>query len=392
MSTVIITSPTAADRAVRFHDECVLIPEPQQRSRMPRLVTKSVSLPLWKRRGSDVAETEPPSSVDFGFKVPMPRFTTKSFSQTRDEFIPQSCLVHQTSPITASPPSTPPLPPRVRRASSLPFAHPDLVTVPLRPCCADCETIWEESMKEGEEWKEKFTRGARRRRNSSSDAPSAMLHNHHHHAARSSPFAGVLSIKVDEVDQRRRSGEKVRIQPEDANASDDDGDISKFTAAIASLTVSIQEEDEDQLFPLPSPKRSPNGSPLPSPAASSSSLGLSGAKDTPDKCVVGAAKKTDLNPGTLLPPIRTAPLSPPLLPRISASAPLPSRNISLSTLPSDMDFLEADKLLSSPALSRTSRSPMSPASQKKAPKGNAFVKAGSEIFRGVIGLGSPPMM
>jgi hypothetical protein len=40
----------APPRLVRFDDECVLIPDAVPTSRRPRIVTKSYSLPLWKRR------------------------------------------------------------------------------------------------------------------------------------------------------------------------------------------------------------------------------------------------------------------------------------------------------------------------------------------------------
>jgi hypothetical protein len=34
--------------------------------------------------------------------------------------------------------------------------------IPLPPCCPDCTKTLEEALKKGEEWKEKFSRGARR--------------------------------------------------------------------------------------------------------------------------------------------------------------------------------------------------------------------------------------
>ncbi|RXW21060.1 hypothetical protein EST38_g4791 [Candolleomyces aberdarensis] len=44
--------------------------------------------------------------------------------------------------------------------------------VPLRPCCPDCTKTLEEALKKGEEWKEKFSRGAKRRRRRSSSVTS----------------------------------------------------------------------------------------------------------------------------------------------------------------------------------------------------------------------------
>ena len=54
-------------QVVQFDDTCVLIPDPVVQSRMPRLVKKSYSLPLWRRRSSsnpplDVAEVLPGTS------------------------------------------------------------------------------------------------------------------------------------------------------------------------------------------------------------------------------------------------------------------------------------------------------------------------------------------
>jgi len=158
-----------------------------------------------------------------------------------------------------------------------------------------------------------------------------------------------------------------------------------------SLAVPVREEDEDQLFPLPSPKRSPSSSPVPSPTASSSSLALGGAKDSSNGCVNEAAKQGVSNSGRLLTPSRSSIRSPPSpsLTQIPASAPLPFRSPSPLAGPSDLDFLEADKLLSSPPLSR---GPRASTVRRKPSKGNVFVKAGSGILKGVIGLGSPPMM
>lgn len=43
---------------VHFDDTCVLIPDPVVQSRMPRLIKKSYSLPLWRRRSN----SNPPSA------------------------------------------------------------------------------------------------------------------------------------------------------------------------------------------------------------------------------------------------------------------------------------------------------------------------------------------
>lgn len=52
------TAMTVEARGVRFDDECVLIPNPQPRSRMPKLLAKSSSF-IFKRKPSH----EPPSPL-----------------------------------------------------------------------------------------------------------------------------------------------------------------------------------------------------------------------------------------------------------------------------------------------------------------------------------------
>ena len=61
---------------VRFDHDCVVIPDPTPTSRLPRLVTKSYSLPLWKRKRdpSQVSEPENEAAEDHVvFKVSVPR-------------------------------------------------------------------------------------------------------------------------------------------------------------------------------------------------------------------------------------------------------------------------------------------------------------------------------
>ena len=48
------------ERAVRFEETCVLIPEATKPSRTPRLVTKSLSLPLWRKGAFSIGS--PPST------------------------------------------------------------------------------------------------------------------------------------------------------------------------------------------------------------------------------------------------------------------------------------------------------------------------------------------
>jgi len=76
-------SPASSDndgRVVRFDNECVLIPE-YSSQRGPRVVTRSYSLPLWKRRGAPTSETDAihdlssnsPEETHVVIRVPIPR-------------------------------------------------------------------------------------------------------------------------------------------------------------------------------------------------------------------------------------------------------------------------------------------------------------------------------
>ncbi|KAF9482370.1 hypothetical protein BDN70DRAFT_991168 [Pholiota conissans] len=194
-------------RIVRFDSECVLIPDllpTASSSKLPLVLTKSYSLPLWKKAASRHTPTTTPidegSTIDGSprprspspedarvvIKVPIPVFRRRasrspgpharslSTSPTVPRTLP-SCLVHR-SPTAASPStsssatsiSSPPLAP-VRRVSlpSHTHVHPPVLTIPLRACCAACEAATEHALAEGDQWKEHFSRGARRRRSAS---------------------------------------------------------------------------------------------------------------------------------------------------------------------------------------------------------------------------------
>ncbi|KAF5389376.1 hypothetical protein D9757_004264 [Collybiopsis confluens] len=252
-------------RVVRFDNECVLIPQLRKR---PMIVTRTYSLPLWKRSASDVSD-DPSSPV---LRLPFPNFkATKPLTSPRSEQPPSPCLVHR----------TPSSPRRLDRRPSLPtspvldITGKQLPTVPLRSCCPDCVSITEESLKEGEAWVEKFTKGARRRRNSSVDSQTDC----------DSVIVRLASIKVDEVDTKRHSGEIAapRLSPR-----------SSPVILSSPNTATIIEEEEDQLFPLPSPRRTPNASPansatpspLPSPSASTSHLSSAQSPDIPDEGIL----------------------------------------------------------------------------------------------------------
>ncbi|TFK38735.1 hypothetical protein BDQ12DRAFT_665976 [Crucibulum laeve] len=59
-TATIMLSPTSeldGGRVVRFDSECVLIPD-HSRSKRPRVLTKSYSLPLWKRKAQQTSDSE----------------------------------------------------------------------------------------------------------------------------------------------------------------------------------------------------------------------------------------------------------------------------------------------------------------------------------------------
>lgn len=115
----------------------------------------------------------------------------------------------------------------------------------------------EESLKEGEQWQEKFTRGARRRR-SSSAGTHAHCHAQRHRIVRDElPGFGAV-VSVDEVDKRHGIS-RTAAEPESQVLEEvDEGLLPSLTRRMESTGLSpasaIEEEDGEG-FPLPSPSR-----------------------------------------------------------------------------------------------------------------------------------------
>ena len=235
-------------------------------------------------------------------------FSSKAQSSTRARHsVPKPlspCLV-QRSPSSPHPssltdPETHQSPRRTSRTSSLSPSRSDLITIPLRPCCAACEAATEASRLQGDTWTEHFSRSARRRRTFSAGEGPRTITVEGSVAAASFGRGRGVPISVDEVDKRRRStdfGLTTEVWLNEGECS-----IPKETSAVRTqqpLMVGTQrsssplrvpnlsmpstpripeeeddEDDEDQLFPLPSPRRSPGTSPAPSPSASASCIGL----------------------------------------------------------------------------------------------------------------------
>jgi len=396
-------------RVVRFESQCVLIPEPQAQSLIHKL-GKSLALPLRKRspeveldsRGRIIEER-------FGRRggVYSPKHARTPPSPAREDPPLVSCLVHHdgpSSPIMPSPVSGFNRPPIPRRRASLPTpAQVDVVTIPLRPCCVNCETVWEESQKEGDQWKERFTRGARRRRSLSSDTRPAI---HHRHGSLDSTHSfghsPVLTIKVDEVDKRRSSGDShpvvfdpaspIDLSPDRERRYASDSAVPSCLTTIGRVRTPIPEDDEDQLFPLPLNKRSPSTSPAPSPSGSSSSLHATGQRTSPSSSRELVSPQRTRVPSPIKSDRLTSPPPPSLITK-SFSSPLPVKNLSRtvgSGLPSGGSFLDSESILG-PSIARDTR--VSPKKSKLWPTGVSIKAAGAGILKGVssinVGPGTP---
>lgn len=232
------------------------------------------------------------------------------------------CLVHRSPSMSAGNTQLSP----VRRSTYQGYhRHKDELTVPLRPCCEACEHITDQSLKEGEHWQEKFSRGARRRRSASLENNDLRGESHFSPTRIRNEFLALsksldvmessrygspstFSLTVDEVDKRRKSldlsGSSIPSSVSGASSSTSPSHVhspgSPFSARYprhmpherdvsSSSTISststtdeivpdgldprarlrsspIEEEDEAQLFPLPSPRRSPSSTPSPSPS------------------------------------------------------------------------------------------------------------------------------
>ncbi|KAG2118217.1 uncharacterized protein F5147DRAFT_260836 [Suillus discolor] len=314
--------------SVRFDDQCVLIPKHPHRHRLPRIVTKSYSLPLWKRRPSNSGgpssspETDAfvPEDSHVVLRVPIPSFSSKAQSPTctrnSDPKPLSPCLVHRSpsgiSAISQAAPGSPQSPRPPRRTASLSPSRSDLVTIPLRPCCAGCEAVTEACLSQGDTWTEHFSRSARRRRSLSTDEGPRTITVEGSVAAASFGLGRGHPISVDEVDKRRRSSDSVVTASMWLNEEGKNVMVnmqrSSSPTRIPNLampsTPRIPEEDdaeddEDQLFPLPSPRRSPGASPAPSPSASASCIGIcrpSGSPVPSDSSLVSLGTKMNKDP------------------------------------------------------------------------------------------------
>lgn len=290
------------------------------------------------------------------------------------------CLVHRPQPNSG--PSCPPTSPPTRHARtprkpSPSPSRPDIVTVPLRPCCAACQSVTEAALADGDAWPVHFSRAASRRRSRSVDGSPRTITVAGSTASASYGDLGV-SINVDEIDKRRRASDTgpstTNLETHDATAKEQcrvplilcrtladarpPPSPTRITPATPRIPEEDDDEDEDELFPLPSPKRTPTTSPAPSPAGSLSSLTVTQANQssvtspTPSTCSGDSAGLQPSKQNFLAPP--------PCSSSSSLSLPKFSESTTDLTLPEDPPRAPSPHLLSTlPSLSGRihSRSP-----------------------------------
>jgi len=274
-STVVLTPsspsyPSSPSHRVHFDQTCVLIPEATEPPAI-RLTAKTYAIPTWARLGRPSSFHEPPTItvklprfvLFSGGKAPLMIEPSLGKSKHRHNHCPQRlplhpCLRHSQSsssdsardalcnPDNVSPPISPK---RTNQRSTTFDSHPStpVQTVPLRDCCRACLASVEMALQA--DYAEHFTKAAaRRRRMSETDLPSAV------------PRPLLLhKVKVDEAEYPRSSAGPPAIQA--CNNRPTKGKLLEKPASLVSPPTAI-EEDENLLFPLPSPRRSPfNGSP-----------------------------------------------------------------------------------------------------------------------------------
>jgi hypothetical protein len=354
--------------------------------------------------------------------LPLTRASCGSFARSkspgRAEHAHQplvSCLVNGQTSTT---------PKRPVRRPSLPLPlRPDAVTVPLRACCGECYPITEECLKEGAHWEEKFTRAARRRRNSSADAHAHAHAARHRRVCDDIPGFGAM-VSVDEIDRRHGTSSVAPaaspVSPSPAASySTDSTEIEAGLAPSFSRKVSlgadpppiVQEEADDDLFPLPSPRAfssalqhaaEPDPFALPQGSATSGSHGDDDDTVffTPDISPAIAAWEQGSHSSTSSPSESLGPTTPlqaytrgmavPASPHHQPEALFADET---DNTDKDNDFAFADALPESPALPST---PSTPGAGRKRsfmnlPGRGSFMRAGADLWKGVTAIGSSPL-
>ncbi|KAI6028968.1 hypothetical protein EDC04DRAFT_2715567 [Pisolithus marmoratus] len=281
--------PVDERSSVRFDSQCVVIPQPSPRPRRARLVTKRTRTRQPCRPQTFTSSVR--KNIHPWQKQGL-HPTTRVQSPTRciDPTPLTPCLVHRS--LSNDVPGSPSTSRRTRSKSPTSHIRTDLITVPLRPCCAACQAVTDQARSQGDTWMERFSPAAYYRRCRSTDnEPRTITVAGSGASAFYGSLARDISISVDEVDKRRRSSDSTLVTssslPDDIIASEEKQPLDSPSSGRGRPSLSpirvpqlathgIEEvpddDEEDQLFPLPSPRRSPCSSATPSPTASLSSL------------------------------------------------------------------------------------------------------------------------
>ncbi|KAI0367470.1 hypothetical protein BV20DRAFT_1000390 [Pilatotrama ljubarskyi] len=422
---------------VRFDQDCILIPDPLPTPRLPRLVTKSYSLPLWKRKQREQSvlsdsDDDPSPDDHVVFKLSVPSLTTRLRSPSRaDSAAPRPlvpCIVHPAHPppatASSSSLSSSPRPTRPRGASLPQPLQSDAVTVPLRACCTQCYPSIDQCMKEGDHWKVRFSKGAARRRKSVSDARAPAPSPSARHCVKDAMPGFDAVIAVDEVDRRRRRSTDfdpltafTLEMPSSRTTESDDiplrralslpGEthpmrapaVSSIFPAPRTAAPSIPEEDEHR----PSPRRTP----IPSPFGSSTNI--------PATCIVHAAVHTTLvhrlaSPSPSHSPPIAAPVPNTVPEKAALETPLPASppplekevsnyfSVPYEPSPSMHDRYLSDSPVSSPSSSPRIEHTTPPAlggqrkrSLRHIPGPGSLIREATQMLKGMSGLGGMAM-
>ncbi|KAI0005355.1 hypothetical protein BJV74DRAFT_880629 [Russula compacta] len=376
-----ITAPVSSleSRGVRFDDECILIPDPQPRSRMPKLLAKPSSFIFKRKQPQDLhsptsfRDCDPPQSPT----SPRPALSRK-FSLNEGK--PPAPIQRRSS-----------LPPPPRnyhtRTTSLPPSP--LVTIPLRPCCPNCFPATEGATLQSEE---SFSRAARRRHNLSTDS---YLHSHPcpphvlssdrdsgspiRWSAESPPAtAACHSHSVVVMDEDECKAELMDADDMPAPASDDEDQklsevVRRRLDRLSVAVSSVREPPEDDILPhmLSRHRHGPWLPPIPSNNLSADDL-------SPTSCAV-TEETVDILLHTCNSPTSGS-FSPP-------ASPLPQTPSSVFSTP------RSSPTISSPSMptQKEGESPPRIPSSFRIPKGSSLLRAGSDILKGVSVFGTGPI-
>ncbi|KAI0665336.1 hypothetical protein C8Q78DRAFT_1073019 [Trametes maxima] len=271
---------------VRFDHKCVLIPDPLPASRLPRLG------PLLLSDSED-----DPFDDHVVFKVSVPSLSIKPRSPSRGDAAHRplvSCLVHHDHPSHSPHPSCFSSPsPRVGRprCTYLPQpVQPQVMTVPLRACCAQCYPSIDSCIKAGDHYQVHFSKGAARRRKSVSDAHAPHPSRSIRHCLRDAMPGFDAIVAVDKIDRRRRSTDidaLTAFTAQMAPPPDPDDLMLRCAVSLPDEMHPYRPPRVASVLPLPllhshshaapipeddEPRVSPRCIPIPSPFASTTNL------------------------------------------------------------------------------------------------------------------------